>query len=274
VIDILLHPITKRAVDNLARELPQSLLISGEKGVGLLTIAKWLAGPQLAAELHPQDAKEHVDSNGTITVEMIRRLYEQTRAKYTVRQIIVIDDADRMSLGAQSAFLKLLEEPNNQIYFILTSHRPQKLLPTIYSRVQHTVIKPLNTLQSSQFMDTLDILEPIKKTQLEFIAGGLPAELTRLTEDLEYFKIRAAIIGDARDLLQADTYKKMLIVQKYRSNRDDALRLIDSAIHILRRSVSLKPQPALITQLDKLLDVSERIASNQSTQLQLTQFVL
>jgi DNA polymerase-3 subunit delta' len=272
---IVINPTTQKTLDSLKNDTPQSLLLSGHIGVGLRTIASWFASSQLAGIVRPRDAKDHTDNeNGSIGVEMIRDLYGQTRAKYTSRQTILIDDADKMTLGAQAAFLKLLEEPNSHIYFILTSHNPQNLLPTIRSRVQHTVIQPLLPSQSADFMASLGALEPVKRAQLQFIADGLPAELTRLTGDEEYFKERAEIIGDARDLLQADTYRKLLVIHKYRSNRAKALQLIDSALQILRRSTSAKPQHALIVQLEHLLATRERIAANHNIPLQLTQFVV
>jgi DNA polymerase III delta prime subunit len=134
---------------------PQSLLLSGYTGVGLLTIARALADVFITDELHPQDSKNNIDDqSGTITVEMIRGLYDKTRAKYTKKQVIIIDNADRMSHGAQSAFLKLLEEPNSQIHFILTAHAPQKLLSTIRSRVQHSVVPAVYRRRSPSGADT------------------------------------------------------------------------------------------------------------------------
>lgn len=271
----MLHPRVGPGVEQLRVALPQSMLLHGPSGVGLLTIAKWLAGDQLTNLLHPQDAKEHTDSEeGTITIEMIRRLYDQTRAKQTRRQVIIIDNADRMSSGAQNAFLKLLEEPNAQFHFLLTSHSPQKLLPTIRSRVQPTLITPISPTQTADFLVTLGIIDPKRQAQLHFIAEGLPAELTRLAEDADYFTKRAEIVGDARDLLQADTYKKLLVIQKYKTKRAEAIQLVETAMQILRRSMSAKPQQSIALQLDQLLVVKERIASNHNAMLQLTQFVL
>ncbi|MDN5274494.1 MAG: hypothetical protein JWP06_395 [Candidatus Saccharibacteria bacterium] len=272
---IAIHPTSKRVFDSLKSNPPQSLLISGTRGVGLLTIAVWFANQKLAGLVRPQDAKENTDNeNGTISVEMIRQLYEQTRAKYVSRQVIIIDDADRMSRGAQNAFLKLLEEPGSQIYFVLTSHSPQDLLPTIRSRTQHVVVQPLDKPSSSQFINSLGDIVPVKKAQLQFIAEGLPAELTRLTNNEAYFAARSEIMGDARDLLQADTYKKLLVVQKYRSDRAKAIQLIDSCLQILRHSMSARPQPALIVQLKRLLETRERISANHNIPLQLALFVV
>lgn len=271
----VVHSSAQKKLDQLAQDLPQSVLLSGERGVGLYTIARKLAGNNFAGEVRPQDAKEQIDNeNGTIKVEAIRSLYDHTRAKHTSRQVIIIDDADRMSHGAQSAFLKLLEEPNSQIHFILTSHNPQKLLPTIRSRVQHTHIQPATPTQTSEYIAAQGIADPTRKAQLLFIAEGLPAEIARLIGDEDYFKERARIIGDARTFLQADKYGRLVIIQKYRTDRAEALRFIDSTLQILRRSISAKPQQPLITQLDKLLEARERINANHNIALQLARFVV
>lgn len=266
---------TLRTLTKLKQNLPQSILISGRKGLGLSTIAHWIKLSDFAVTLQPQNSKEQIDNeNGTITVEMIRRLYEQTRAKQTSRQTIIIDDADRMSHAAQSAFLKLLEEPGVATSFILTSHQPEKLLPTIRSRVQQTVIEPITTEQTQEFIDSLGVSDATKKIQLQYIANGMPAELTRLVRDDDRFAARANIISDARDLLQGDAYKKVLVVQKYRSNRVLALQLIDSAMAMLRQTMSTKPSTIIVGQLEQLLDTRERISNNYSVALQLMQFVL
>lgn len=272
---IVTHPANQKRLAILGEQLPQSLLLAGEQGVGLLTITRQLAGKQLVAELHPQDAKEHIDDqNGTITVEMIRRLYDQTRAKHTLRQIVIIDDADRMSLGAQSAFLKLLEEPNSHIYFILTAHTPGKLLPTIQSRVQQITLLPALHQQTADYIASLGITDTVKQSQLHFIAEGLPAEISRLLADEAYFKERAAIMTDARKLLQSDPYEQLLLIQTYQTDRIKALQLIDSMLLVARRSLSAKPQVGLIKQLERLLDIQANIQSNYNVRLQLTRYML
>jgi len=271
---LIIHPSSQKILDTLQRDLPQSLLVSGQKGTGLLTIATQLSARNLAAILQPQDAKGNLDENGTISVEMIRNLYEQTRSKHTSRQVVIIDDADRMSHGAQSAFLKLLEEPGLHMAFILTSHAPDRLLPTIRSRVQHVALRPITAAQTQALIATLDVTDATKQAQLAYIASGLPAEIHRLVNDDEVFAARAAIIGDARTFLQGTPYQKSLVVQKYKSDRPSALLLVDSATAILRRTLSAKPQQILVTQLEWLLETRENIASNYSVSLQLMQFVL
>jgi len=75
----------------------------------------------------------------------------------------IIHDADRMNTEAQNAFLKTLEEPPPQTFFILTTGNPAALLPTTRSRCQ-----------------TLMLLE--NRTEFDFSGfDGVVAQLHQLT---------------------------------------------------------------------------------------------
>jgi hypothetical protein len=270
----MLHPATSRLLHSFLHALPQSLLLHGEQGTGLFTTASWLAGSDIAGELHPQSAKgERDDTSGTIGIEAVRGLYETTRAKYTGRRIIIIDNADRMSHGAQNAFLKLLEEPNEHTYFILTTHHPQNLLPTVRSRLQHARLLPVSSQQTEALLSQLDITDPVKRAQLRFVAMGLPAELFRLAQNASYFEERAEVMRDARTFLQGSPYEKLILIQKYKGGTI-APRLICDMISLLRRSLSAAPRQQTVRQLEQLERVYMRVTSNQNVALQLARIVL
>lgn len=273
-MNLLLNLTSAQTLETLKNNLPQSLLLHGAPGVGLGTIAKWLAGSELVEYLFPQDTKGQPSTSGTISVEMIRNLYEQTRSQSKRKQIVIIDDADRMSKGASAAFLKLLEEPSRDTYFILTSHQPQFLLTTIRSRVQQAAILPVSTEQTRAFIASLDITDPTKTAQLEFLAKGLPAEISRLVSDDSIFAANAQIINDARILLQATPYEKLFLIHIYKQDRPRTLQLVDAALAILRRSLSSQPQSATVRRIEQLLEIREKINANANVALQLACFVL
>jgi len=49
-------------------------------------------------------------------------------------RIVVVYPAEAMNNNAANALLKTLEEPTEKLFFLLVSHKPQQLLPTILSR--------------------------------------------------------------------------------------------------------------------------------------------
>ena len=275
MIPAILNPATEQRLASVRQHLPHALLLEGVPGVGLGTIARELAHSHQAIFIQPVDAKGEPDSEaGTISVATIRALYEQTRAKQLSKQVYIIDNAERMSPGATAAFLKLLEEPTPQTHFILTSHAPLRLLPTIRSRVQSIVVEPLLDEQTKQLLDQLEVRDQKIATQLVYLGGGLPAELTRLTKDSDYFKQRALVMTDTRTLLTGTLYEKLLVVHAYHGDRLRALQLLGSALTVVRRSLSAKPQATLVRQLDTLLQTKERIEANGNTRLQLMAFVV
>ena len=271
---LVLHPTTRLLLNPFRNELPHALLLYGREGVGLFTISNSLGAGSIVAIVQPKNVKGDIDPSGTISVDTIRQLYEQTRAKRTGRNVVIVDGADRMSHGAQSAFLKLLEEPNAGMSFILTSHQRDKLLPTILSRLQEVRIQQVTAEQTLALITTLGQTDQVKRIQLRYIAEGLPAELYRLIHDDGLFASKAAIVTDARDFLQASDYAKALIVQKYKGDRLKAIQLLDGAIAILRKTLSAKPEARVIHQMQLLLEVKERVQANCNVALQLMRFVL
>ena len=108
--DLVLSSVSQSHADRLMRTLPQSLLLSGMAGVGLHTIAKQLAKTHGNVITLVPDLLTKTSTVPQIGIEKVRELYEQTRTRTATSRIVVIDDADTMTIPAQNAFLKLLEE--------------------------------------------------------------------------------------------------------------------------------------------------------------------
>lgn len=81
-----------------------------------------------------------------IVVEDVRRATEFLRLTpgEGVWRIVVVDAADEMNRAAANAILKMLEEPPPSTVFLLVSHAPGRLLPTIRSRCRMLALQPLS----------------------------------------------------------------------------------------------------------------------------------
>lgn len=272
----IINPASEKLFSAITQKLPQSLLITGENGVGISTIARYIAdfykvSPMVI--LPEKDEKIDID-NGVIGIDVMRRLYDETRTKVTGKRIIIIDNAERMTHQAQNAFLKLLEEPSADMHFILVSHSVSKLLPTIVSRAENLNIKPITSDQSDKLLDSLELTDEKKRSQVLFMAMGLPAELTRLATDKDYFNNRSAMMRDARELLQGTLYQKLLIAQRYKDDRSTALLLLLDAAGIINKSTMTNPQFDTINYIDKLLTTYQRIEANGNIRLCLARMVI
>ena len=98
----------------------------------------------LQPDVLSQDGEETDDSKPAsgkkpskqISVDQVRGLadFSGMSAHQGGRRVVVIYPAEAMNANAANALLKSLEEPPQGMLFILVSHKPQQLLPTILSR--------------------------------------------------------------------------------------------------------------------------------------------
>lgn len=271
-----IHPATQRQLDTLLEDFPQSLLIKGAAGVGFHGVLGYIEERlQVTPHIVLPEKDEKVDlDKGTIGVALIRRLYDLSKTVETNKRVIVIDYAERMGTGAQNAFLKLLEEPGANTHFILLSHAPEALLPTITSRTQHLDVRPLANQQTSELLDSIESLDAQKRAQLMFIANGLPAELLRLSSDTAYFEQRIGVVKDARTLLQAGLYEKLAITQKYKDNRSLALTLLTDCAKLLKKTIADGHNPEIVKKISAFLDAYDRIQANGNVRLHLAATVV
>ena len=102
--------------------LPKSLLFIGVEGSGKKTFIHWFADSLV---LQVVEIDGSADSVRDIT-NMCNKMLNAT--------IYLIPEVDKMSMAAQNSLLKVLEEPPENAYFMLTSSQDDLVLSTIKSR--------------------------------------------------------------------------------------------------------------------------------------------
>jgi len=266
--ELLLHPATEKLLSAYRQSPAHALCLSGEIGAGLGSLAS-----QLAVDLseNAQLVTYIVPEKGLISIDRVRKLYEQTRSIQQTKRCIIIDDADTMSHDAQNALLKLLEEPVENVHFILTTHYPSRLLETIRSRTQNVAVLPISETASKQLL-THYSLTATRQLQTLFLASGRPAELTRLAEDNEYFAAQSVVVTDARSFLQADNYARLLIIKKY-TERPAALRFLHMCASLLTFSLLKQRNYATADVMGILETTMKRIDANGHVRTQLMYLV-
>ncbi|RYD28732.1 MAG: AAA family ATPase [Lysobacteraceae bacterium] len=91
---------------------------------------------RVLARLPKDPEKPDQDLARSITIAQVRTLQPlfATTPSMSARRVVVIDAIDDLERGGANALLKNLEEPPAGTIFLLVSHAPGRLLPTIRSR--------------------------------------------------------------------------------------------------------------------------------------------
>ncbi len=150
-------------------------LLTGKAGLGkgafALAAARDLVGGGPEATQHPdilvltygpKDEKEESKrANGKpfelargIRIKQIREMQHRLTTRPTIgdKRAVVIDPADAMERPSSNALLKSLEEPPAGTFFLLVSHDPAGLLPTIRSRCRTLRFPILNDEELGRFL--------------------------------------------------------------------------------------------------------------------------
>jgi len=93
-----------------------------------------------------RDEGKPFQTKRNITIDQVRRMQHRLTTRPTLgsRRAIIIDPADDMEKGAVNALLKSLEEPPAGTFFLLVTHRPGRLLPTVRSRCRVLRFAPVD----------------------------------------------------------------------------------------------------------------------------------
>lgn len=132
---------------------------------------------RVLARLPKDPEKPGVDLARSITVDQVRALGPMlaTRPNVGDRRVILIDAVDDLAREGANALLKNLEEPPPGTVFLLVSHSPGRLLPTIRSRCRLLRFDPLNEAEMTLAIDqALPELTPDDRQALIRAGGGSP----------------------------------------------------------------------------------------------------
>lgn len=264
----------KDFLDDFERSKPHAALLTGPIGAGLGTLAAHMAtqNGELMVRVEPEAKRS--GSLAAISIDRIRQLYVETRSRQDKPSFVIINDADTMTQAAQNSLLKLLEEPNESIHFILTSHSPDRLLATIRSRVRTLAVPPLSTLESRRLLRSIGVTDELAEQRLLFVADGLPAELKRLAESEKDFKDLSGRVQMARRLIEGGVYDRLAVAASIGEDRTNSLKLIETVVLLLRRSLTNNPDQNTLRYIDRLLIASEAIRANGHIRLHLAAAVL
>jgi DNA polymerase III gamma/tau subunit len=183
----------------LAKTFPHALLLCGPSGVGKTTLARILSeklgcDPNYCYEINA------AESRGIDTIRDIKNRAGTRPLKGDCR-LWVLDEAHKLTSDAQTALLKMLEDPPDYAYFILCTTDPHKLLATIQTRCSTVRLNALtpalirDAVTASLARANCEALSDEEMDELVQVSGGSVRRALQITEQ--------ALTQDGDDRLEA-----------------------------------------------------------------------
>lgn len=224
------------------------------------------------------------------------------------KRMVLILDADKMNVQAQNALLKVLEEPPQNTFFILTATQLPPLLPTILSRCRQIRFSPASCREIGQTLVNTYGIDPEKASIAAQTAGSdLNKALMFLnlgsTEtqpgQMDWQKLRTWIIKEVIGIVspnESNIRKGLMLSQKLSMYPDTIFEALTIIKMVLRDFCIFKYSPEKIVNLDffdafkdigqmhayntflewikELHETEKRLMSNSSIRLTLDRFFL
>lgn len=278
-----LHATTQGRVEAFVERPSHALLLTGPGGSGkaglAAMVAQRLLGLDTAVNDYPYSLSITPSGGKAIGIEAIRQLEHFLSLKVphsaAVNRAVIIHQAHLMTLEAQNAFLKTLEEPPAGTVLILTAHQATDLLPTLQSRVQTVSVQPPNKAQLQAHFEALGF-SPQAINKVYNLGAGLPGLMQALLEADVDHPLRQAT-DQARQLLSQSSFERLLAVDALAKQRPlllDTLFILQHMAHLSLQTATGRAAKRWQAVLQASYEATEAIHKNAQPKLVVTKLML
>ena len=250
-------------------------MFEGPNGIGKNTMARELAAILLEMEnlFNSPDYIEIKPDGNSIKIAQIRKLQSDILVKpYKSYKIYVIDEAQKMTVEAQNALLKTLEEPPKYAIIILITDNKESLLDTIKSRCEIIKFTPIPMQEVASYL-TMNGIDSKRASLLANFSRGSMKKAIELSESEEFHIMREEVQKYVETFLNGNLIEIMDIQSSIEKYKDQITNVLDLLINYFRDIMMVKENVdnSMIINLDRLIFVKNM--SNKTTYSQLSKII-
>lgn len=240
---------------------------------------------------------------GSIGVKEIRNMRAdlQIRPYANAHKVYIVPDAEKLTVQAQNALLKTLEEPPEYAVILLLANGLSAFLPTVLSRCITLQVRPVGEEQIAQLLLKRGSAEeePLAREQAEMIArfsGGNPGRALQLAHDAEFVALRERTMDLLRRIRHCDSAELAAFASSveaerredflyfvqiwfrdillYRSTEEENHLLFTGELPAIREAAQALSMGSLGSILDAIDLASRRLRTNVSAEVTLEMLLL
>ncbi len=257
-------------------KLSHSYIISGNSGMGKKSIANAFAlelmcnsidnKPCLCCKackqiiagtnvdlIYIKHEKPKLISINEIRQQLIQSAYiRPINSKY---KIYIVDEAETLSIEAQNALLKIIEEAPEYIIIILLTNNLEAFLDTIKSRCVKLNMEYIKKIDIANYLKNKYKLSDNKLEEITSFAGGNLGKAIVLCTDEEKIYFYEKIIEILKNINKLSSYKSFEYLEILKDNKDNLLTFIEISNMWYRDILLIKSskKSAQRDRLDKLI---------------------
>ncbi len=220
--------------------LSQAYIITGEKGMGKKTFARYIVSLILCQShtacgkcpscmsiqkgSHPDlTVLRREEGKASLGVENVRAVKTEvyTRPAMSDYKVILAEEMHLATIQAQNSMLKMIEEPPDRVVFLMLADTMSPILPTIASRSVVTELSPLSA-------DVLKRILPDADYEIG-MCGGNPGRLLKLAGDTDYREMRDRVSDAFFGALSTEPYapyESASLLDKIKADKEEVFSVM------------------------------------------------
>lgn len=250
--------------------ISHAYMFEGPSGVGKNTMARELATTLLEMEnlFNSPDYIEITPDGNSIKIAQIRKLQSDILVKpYKSYKIYVIDEAQKMTVEAQNALLKTLEEPPKYAIIILITNNKESLLDTIKSRCEIIKFTPIPLVEVADYLTQTGVDKNRASLLANFSRGSMQKAI-ELSESEDFHIMRDEVQKYVETFFTGSMLDIMDIQSSIEKYKDNITNVLDLLVNYFRDIMMVKENvdSSMIINLDRLVFIK-----NMSTKITYSQ---
>ncbi|MGL4912038.1 MAG: ATP-binding protein [Romboutsia sp.] len=255
-------------------KVSHAYMFEGMDGIGKKKLAQELAKILLSSEnveSSPDYINIYPDGN-SIKIGQIRKLQTDIIIKpHKDYKIYIINDAQKMTIEAQNALLKTLEEPPEYVIMILVTSNKDSLLDTIKSRCEIIKFLPISLLELKKYLIKNGVDEQRAQLLATFSRGSIEKAL-ELAESAEFVIMREDIQSHIQTILDKNLIDILEIPAQMDKYKSEIISILDMMVNYFRDMMLLKENvdKSMIINSDKITfiqNMSKKISYSQVSKI-------